>query len=307
MRLINKSDAGPRMNRGSGPGGKLAIAAAGIVVVGIAVLIINPFNVVESGYVGVMTNFGSAQPTPLNPGLHFAVPFYQSIKMVSVQPQTYTNRETAATHDQQEIQTAVAVTFHVPGVEAAEFYTNFRSFSNFEVRIISPSVSNDVKAITTSYDAEELITKRKLIDSGIKNLIVQSLAPYHITVDAVNIANFKFSSRYMQSIEDKQIAQQKALQAQYTLQEVKINIQQKVATAKADALAKVAEAKGEAQATVISAKAVAEAYETKSKAITPQILRLQAIQQWNGVLPTYLGSSAPVPFLSGKNAASTAR
>lgn len=292
-----------RRSAGSRAGRKLGVVAGGLVAAGVALAVLNPFSMVQSGYAGVLQDFGSVQSTPLNPGLHLAIPFYQTIKMVSVQPQTYLSSEAAATHDQQEVHTQVAVTFNVPAADAPGFFTNFRTFLHFERRIIAPDVSADLKAVTTSYNAEELITKRQLVESNIKSLIKQSLAPYNISVEAVNIANFEFSKRYMKSIEDKQIAQQKALQANYKLQEVEVDAQQQVAKAKADAESRIAEAKGKAKATVIEAKATAAAYKIKSDAITPQILRLQAIQQWNGILPTYLGSGAPVPFLdSGKEA-----
>jgi hypothetical protein len=31
-----------------------------------------------------------------------------------------------------------------------------------------------------------------------------------------------------------------------------------------------------------------------------QYLRLQAINKWNGTLPTYMGGNAPIPFLNTK-------
>jgi regulator of protease activity HflC (stomatin/prohibitin superfamily) len=97
-----------------------------------------------------------------------------------------TSNETAATHDLQTVQTAIAVTFHVDPAEASYFWQNFRSFDTVGQRIITPSVSNDVKAITARYDAQELVTSRDRIDAEIKDLVVASLAPYHLTVETAN-------------------------------------------------------------------------------------------------------------------------
>lgn len=277
---------------------KFVVTGVGGIVIIVLALWFMPFWQVPSGFAGVRTTWGSAGTVSLKPGLRFAVPVMQKVHMVSTQPHTATSDETAATHDQQEVTTQVAVTYHVPADEAPEFYSNFRSFAVFARNIIVPSVSNDLKAITTSYNAQELITKRQLVDNGIKNLIVQSLQPYHVVVNAVNIANFGFSKDYMQSIDDKQIAQQKALKARYVLQEAKINAQQKVVTAKADAQAEIAQAEGDAKATMIHAKADADAFRMKAKALTPSVLSLQAIQQWNGILPRYMGGKSPIPFLS---------
>jgi regulator of protease activity HflC (stomatin/prohibitin superfamily) len=276
---------------------RLVLGGAGLVVVVIAILSLNPFYTVQSGTVGLKTAFGSVEPTPLQPGLHFAIPFYQTIVAVSTQPQTVTSEETAATHDLQNVQTSIAVTFHVDPMEAAYFWQNFRSFDTLGQRIIAPSVSNDVKAITAEYDAQDLVTQRDKVDSEIKQLVVSSLAPYHITVESVNVANFAFSDAYEQAIEQKQIAQQQALQAQYTLQQTQISAQQQVVQAKAAADATVATANGDAQATVLRAQAEAKANALISQSLTPQILQMRALSRWNGAMPTYLSGSTPLPFI----------
>lgn len=269
--------------------------------IGVGVLlilgIVNPFYTVVSGTVGLKTNFGSVQPEPLPPGLHFAIPFYQTIVRVSTQPQTVTSDETGATHDLQNVQTTIAVTFHIDPAEAAYFWQNFRSFDTVGERIITPAVSNDVKAITARYDAQELVTERDKVDAEIKDLVVTSLAPYHLSVETVNVANFAFSQAYEQAIEEKQVAQQQALQAQYTLQQTQISAQQQVVQAKAAADAAVATANGNAQATVLQAQAEAKANALISQSLTPEILQMRALSRWDGQMPTYLSGSTPLPFI----------
>lgn len=290
--------AGPDM-RGPRRNSQIRLAIYGLIVLLILALffIANPFYAVNSGYVGVLTDFGSVQPVALNPGLHFAVPFYQEIIEISTQPQTDSSEETASTHDLQTVDTSIAVTFHIAAPDAPFFYQNFRDFDTLAGRIIGPVVSNDVKAATADYDAEELVTKRDVVDSQVKQLIVSSLAPYHLVVEAVNVANFKFSAAYSQAIEQKQVAQQQALQAQYVLQQVQISAQQQVVQAKAAATATVAAAEGGAEATVLQATADAKANGLISQSLNPSILQLKAVNKWNGTLPAYLSNGAPLPFI----------
>lgn len=276
---------------------RLVIAGAGVLVVIVALVALNPFYSVQSGTVGLKTAFGSVQPEALQPGLHFAIPLYQTVVTVSTQPQTVTSDETAATHDLQTVQTTIAVTFHIDPAEASYFWQNFRSFDTVGQRIITPSVSNDVKAITARYDAQELVTSRDKIDAEIKELVVASLAPYHLTVESVNVANFAFSQAYEQAIEEKQVAQQQALQAQYTLQQTQISAQQQVVQAKAAANAAVETANGNAQATVLQAEAEAKANALVNASLTPEILQLRALSRWNGVMPNYLSGNTPLPFI----------
>ena len=261
----------------------IGIGAA--VVAGLFLLFLaNPFIQIPSGYAGVLSNFGSVQQTPLAPGLHFIIPIYQSVQEVSVQPQTVTSDESGSTHDLQLIDTSIAVTFHVNPDNAPNFYQNFRDFDTLGARIITPAVSNDVKAVTADYDAEELVTKRDAVAAEIKSLIVQSLAPYSLTVEAVNVSNFAFSDAY-------------TLQAQYTLQQTQITAQQQVVQAKAQADAAVDTAQGQANALLLTSQAQSKANLLVAQSLTPVLLQQKALDRWNGVLPTYLSPGAPMPFI----------
>ncbi len=253
---------------------------------------------VQSGYVGVETTFGAVDKGILDPGLHFVIPFVSSINQISLQPQTSITQESAATHDQQNVATKFAVTYQIAAKDAASFYKNYRTIGELQRVIISATVSNDVKAIISKYNAQELITKRDLVDGEIKSKILTDLSAYDIYVDAVNIIDLEFSKAYDQAIEDKQIAQQSAEKAKYDLQMAQVNSQQRVVTAKARAEAAIDIARGHAESTIIQARADAEAYKTKSLSLTPEILQLQIINRWNGRLPHYLGSGAPLPFLN---------
>ncbi len=274
----------------------IGFGAAALAVL-VLLFLANPFVQIPSGYAGVLSDFGSVQQTPLNPGLHFIVPIYQQADLVSVQPQTVTSDESGSTHDLQLVNTSIAVTFHVNPDSAPDFYQSFRDFDTLGARIIAPAVSNDVKAVTANYDAEELVTKRDAVDEQIKGLIVASLAPYHLTVEAVNVSNFAFSDAYTQAIEQKQVAQQQALQAQYTLQQTEITAQQQVVQAKAQADAAVETAQGQANALLLTSQAQAKANALIAQSLTPVLLQQKALDKWNGTLPTYLSPGTPMPFI----------
>lgn len=72
-----------------------------------------------------------------------------------------------------------------------------------------------------------------------------------------------------------------------------------VAQAKAEAQKAVEEARGVADSTLLKARAEAASIEVKAKALreNPEVMQLEAINKWNGVLPQYLGGDAPIPFI----------
>lgn len=276
-------------------GGGAAVAA-----ILLALVLLNPFYAVSAGYIGVKTVFGAVQHQQLDPGLHVRIPFIASIHEISVQPYTSTTSETAATHDQQNVTTRTAVTWSAVPAFADMIYQDYRTTQALEGIIIAPIVANDMKAVISKYDAQELITERAVVANEIATMISTDLARHHVqvTVGGVNITDLTFSQQYDQAIEAKQIAQQQALQARYTLEQVQTSSQAQVVQAKAAADAAVATAQGQAKATIVQAEADAQAYRDKQEALSPALLQLTALQKWNGVLPSYLGGQTPIPFLS---------
>jgi regulator of protease activity HflC (stomatin/prohibitin superfamily) len=74
--------------------------------------------------------------------------------------------------------------------------------------------------------------------------------------------------------------------------------QNEIAQAKAEADKKIEEARGTAESKLAVAKAEAEAIKLKGKALrmNPEVLQLNAIDKWDGVLPRFTGENA-VPFI----------
>jgi regulator of protease activity HflC (stomatin/prohibitin superfamily) len=274
-------------------GTKTIASAAAILVLLVLFGLASPFYQVDAGYIGVLTVFGAPSKDTLEPGLHWKIPFISNIYEVNVTPNTITTTESAATHDQQNVSTSVAVTFQIDPADAVYIYQNYRDIHGLQNTIIAPIVSNDVKAIVSNYDAQDLIIKREQLGSEIKDKIAADLKVYDIIVDGVNITNLDFSDAYNQAIENKQIAQQKALEAQYQLQQVRVSAQQQVVQASAQADAAVATAQGQAKATILQATADAQAYELKQKTLTPELIELALINKWNGQMPTYASTALP--------------
>lgn len=282
-----------------------AVAALALLLV---LLLLNPFYSVSAGFIGVKTVFGAVQHQTLEPGLHLYMPFVSSIHEISVQPHTSVTDETAATHDQQNVTTRTAVTWNAAPSFADSIYGDYRTTEALNTIIIAPIVANDMKAVISRYDAQQLITERAMVANEIATMISTDLARHHVqvTVGGVNITDLRFSRQYDEAIESKQIAQQQALQARYTLEQVQTSSQAQVVQARAAADATIATAEGQAKATVVQATADAEAYRTKQAALSPALLQLSAIQRWNGILPSYLGGQTPIPFLQAPPPAPTA-
>jgi regulator of protease activity HflC (stomatin/prohibitin superfamily) len=139
-----------------------ALTTAGAVVAALILLwLLDPFYQVDAGYIGVLTNFGAPSQITLEPGLHWRTPFISNIYEVDITPNTATTTESAATHDQQNVSTSIAVTFQVNPADAVYIYQNYRDIPSLQNTIIAPIVSNDVKAIVSIYDASSWAAKSR--------------------------------------------------------------------------------------------------------------------------------------------------
>jgi regulator of protease activity HflC (stomatin/prohibitin superfamily) len=247
-----------------------------IAVILISVLLWSSVVTVGPGSRGVLMTFGEVNQSVLMPGLHFKIPFAQTVKQMNVQIQKSQTKETAASRDLQNVSTEVAVNWSNNTRDAAWVYANLGDEQELAAKVITPVVSNTVKAVAAHYDAEQLVEKRDEVRATVQKQIAAALAQYKVMVQGVNITNFQFSPDYAKAIENKQVAQQRAQQASYDLARIKVQAQQEIA-----------QAEGQAQSQKLL-----------QSTLTSKIIQLKAVEKWDGVLPKVTGNGA-IPFIGG--------
>lgn len=255
---------------------KIIIWSVGGLVALFVLMLVNPFVIISAGERGVVLRFGKVDRV-MQEGLNFRTPFVESVKQLDVRTQKEETAASAASKDLQTVSTTIALNFHLQPEQVGELWRNIGN--QYKVRIIDPAIQEAVKASTAKFTAEELITKREQVKEEIKTELKNRLAASFIVVDELNIVNFDFSGQFNQAIEAKVTAEQNALAAKNKLEQVKFEAEQRVTQAKAEA----------------------EAIRIQAQAITQQggenYVQLQAIQKWNGSVPTYMMGNA-VPFIN---------
>jgi regulator of protease activity HflC (stomatin/prohibitin superfamily) len=235
------------------------------------------FEIVEPGERGVVIELGAVQDRVLEEGFHFIVPFTQRVKIMDVTVQKYVAGADSASKDLQSVYAEIALNYHLDPLRVNSIYQNFRGTELYS--FIDPSIHEAVKAGTAKYTAEELITQRDAVKDTITTEMRTRLEEFGILVDGVSIVTFEFSMAFNQAIETKVTAEQNALAEKNRLEQIKY----------------------EAEQTIVKAEAEAEAIRIQAEAIQNQggaeYVQLQAIYQWNGMLPTYMLNEGAVPFL----------
>jgi prohibitin 1 len=228
------------------------------VVVLVAVLIVAAMTIsmIGTGKVGVVTQFGQVTGREMNEGLNFKAP-WQQVTVYDVRVQKEESHAQAATNDLQDISSVLAVNYHIDRGRISDIHRNLGP--DFKDRVISPAVQEVFKSASAKFTAAQLITNRAEVKNDTVAGLKSRLEKRGIIVDDLSIVDFQFSPDFAKAIEQKQVAQQNAERAQFTLQQ---------------------------------AQKDAEAQAAQRASLTPEILQKMAIEKWDGKLPTYLGQNS---------------
>jgi prohibitin 2 len=229
---------------------------------------------VETGNVGVITNFGKVTGEVLDSGWHIVGPI-DHVTEVSIRTITTQTDASCFSKDLQNVTITLAVQTRITKERASDIYKNFGTEYMSQA---TPKILDALKAETAKYDAAEIIGSRDQIRSETLKAAQDRLTGFVDILD-FSIVNVSFSDDYEKAIEAKQVAQQRAEQAKYELQQAEV-----------EADKKVAEAKGEAEAIQIRGDALAK---------NPAVIDLELINKWDGKAPDTLVSNG-----SGASAAS---
>ena len=281
------------MSRFESPKIKVNVGAAkavGLVIIAlvvIGVITAAAVQIVNAGHRGVLLHWNAVDTSipPLEEGLHFVVPFQDTVVNMEVRTLKFVKSTSSASKDLQIVSTEVTINYRPSPDSVNRLYKEVGP--DYENRIIQPAIEEVIKQVTANYNAEELITKRPLLKSDIEAEISKRLTPFNILTEVVSITDFQFSSLFAQAIESKVEAEQKALKALNDLRRIQIEAQQREAEAQGVAKANIAEAQGEAEAIRIINEALAQ---------NPNYFEWLKIQRWDGRLPLVVGQDG-TPFI----------
>jgi len=268
--------------------GKAKAAIVGIVVlIMIGVVASQSAQIVESGHRGVLLHWSAVDVSipPLDEGLHFVVPFQDSIVNMEVRTLKFVKSTSSASKDLQTVSTEVTVNYAPDPNSVNTLYKEVGL--TYESRVIQPAVEEVVKQVTANYNAEELITKRPQVKSDIEVEITKRLDVYNIDTEVISITDFQFSVLFSQAIESKVEAEQKAQKAENDLLRIEVEARQIEQQAKGIAAANVAQAEGEAEAIRVINEALSA---------NPFYLEWLKTQAWDGRLPLVVGEGG-TPFI----------
>ncbi|HVN55845.1 MAG TPA: SPFH domain-containing protein [Anaerolineaceae bacterium] len=254
---------------------------------------------------------GGYRSKALEPGVHWIIPFLETVQRYPISKQTYTMSGTATegqvsgddsisarTADGQQIFVDASVIYQVDPDKVVNLHIKWQD--RYQDSLVRPQARGIIYDMVSKYKVEEVISsKRDEMSQRISGELSQKFEENGLQLVDFVLRNITFSSEYAASVEQKQIADQQAQQAKLVVEQRKQEAEQarQVAQGAADAI--VIRAKGDADARVIQAEAEAKALETINQALkgNNELLTYQYINKLSpNVQVMYLPSNSPFIF-----------
>jgi len=237
----------------------LLIGGLGLNVLGSGLVFIDQF---EAGVVVSPLTAGGVRPDPLGPGIHFVIPFVETVDRFSTAKQDYTmsgstnegavqgnDAVEARTSDGQQVYIDATVRFEVDPTLVVQLRRQWQSQDRYITGFVRPTTRNVIYNIAAHYVVEDVYgAKRSELQQVINDQLTTEFQKQGLVLDAFQLRNITFSPEYAQSIEQKQIAQQQSEQAKLLVKKAQQEADQLRASAQGQADAAVTKAKGDAEA-----------------------------------------------------------
>lgn len=275
---------------------------AGVVVAGLVGVTILSRMVtwVNPGYVGVVTQFGSVDMTPLKSGEgpKLISPLQTVVQLPTTQLFHHI-KAAAATVKGQSAPTEVTIAYSVRDDMWPKVYATIGGVAAINAAYFDNNVQQALKQVTGSYLAEDLIQKRPEVKERVARELVKAInnaldekgLKGALVINMIAITDFDFSKDFNDSIDAKVEAEQQAQQAESVARQ-----KATIARASSDVEKKLADAR--AYSTEVVSQARAEAIRVKGAALKDAagLIEFRKAEAWNGEVPEYYGGGT-LPFI----------
>ncbi|RME81080.1 MAG: hypothetical protein D6775_14555 [Caldilineae bacterium] len=319
--------AGARRGQSNPQAGIIAGVIAFLLVMGVLAAI-NSYTIVEAGTVAVVKRLGRVV-TVFEPGLNWKIPFidetvvyrtqeivYETSDNPSMSNADYTDVSVdTATSDGQQITARYTVRFRIKPQEAANIVNNLGTEQEVVEKLVKQNSRVWVRTLLRNYEASQLYSGDiREAQDAITEQLSKDFEAEGLELVFFGLRQIGFTEAYKQAVENKQIEAENIITKQNLARQAEFEKQRIITEAEAEAekqrLERIGVAQGEAEAIKLKAEADAEAIRIRAQAqaeanrliaasLSPEVIRWQAVNQWNGRYPTVITGAGQQFILPG--------
>jgi regulator of protease activity HflC (stomatin/prohibitin superfamily) len=243
----------------------------------------------------------------LGPGLHWIIPG-ERVARYSISRQPYTMSAVATegtvagddsirtrTKDGQEVLIDATVIYQIDPNQVVNLHIIWQN--RYEAGVVRALARGIIRDTASQYGVEEIVSsKRAEMEATITNVLTTEMQGNSLLLVQFVLRDIHFSEEYANAVEQKQIAEQQAKQAEFVVKQREQEALQAIETAKGEAESVKINAQGLADARMIQARAEADALVMIAAALqnNPDLLTYQYITKLApNVQVMYLPSGQP--------------
>ena len=285
-----------------------AIAAVLLTTVSAGLVFIRPE---ERGVVLSAVAPKGYREVPLQPGLRWIIPYFESVVRYPISRQTYTmsivaqegqvqgdDSITARTSDGQEIFVDASVIYAIDPSQVVDLHIEWQN--RYTNELVRPLARGIIRDAVSQFGVEEVVTSKRFeMQQLMRDNMAAKLGENGLTLVEFVLRNITFSPEYAASVETKQIAEQQAQQAFFVVEQRRQEAEQARQVAQGLRDAAIIRAEGNAQARLVEADAEARALKLIAEALqdNQELLNYQYITKIApGIQVMLLPDNAPFLF-----------
>ncbi len=293
------------------------------------VVVPGSIHTVNAGEVAVVKHWGKAEYTRAA-GTYFDFWLTKEYVKYDVTVQQEDISTMAYSSDAQTMDIQMVVQYQIQPEHAVDIVNNYGGLQMLANRIESISIEK-AKTVLSTKSAMDIVATRATVSPAIEQLIKEAVTDeYFVNVVTVVVTNIDFSDNFEYTVEQKMIAEQEKIKAEYEKEKAIVEAEKELEVARLAAEAALATAEGNAKAQIELAEAQARAIKLKSveiarmlgfeiteteedynisfegksadeiALISEYLKYAEYLEVWNGVLPETLVSDTAAGIILSK-------
>jgi len=152
-------------------------------------------------------------------GMHFMIPWFDRPEIFSIRTKVHQITGDTPSKDLQVIRITLRVLMKPQPHNLPNLYRHLGK--DYDERVIQSVGPEVLKATVAQFNASELVTQREMVSQLIKKRLGDRVQDFWIDLEDVSITELNFGPEYLAAVESKQVAQQEAERAKFTVEKAK--------------------------------------------------------------------------------------